>query len=546
MEDRSPTRAAQARWSRPRRLAAIGFLALLPAGCTGPLEYIHNGFKVGPNYKRSPAPVARDWIDADDVRIRRDSPDLSHWWTAFNDPALTALVAEAYRQNLTLREAGFRVLEARAQLGIAIGNFFPQTQNMQGDYTRKGVSVTVANRVATPQRWFSQWDYGYNLAWELDFWGRFRRAIEAAEDSLDASVENYDDVLVVLLGELARSYVRLRTLEQQIAYVRTNVELQKIALGIAQARFKGGQATELDPDQAESILAQTEALIPQFEAEHRVENDLMCTLLGIAPEELLKRIGQAPIPTVPVEVAVGIPAELLSRRPDVRRAERQAAAQCAEIGVAESALYPAISLVGTFGWSAQHLRDLFNDQSFRGTIGPAFTWNILNYGRLLNNVRYQDAAFLALVTAYQNTVVKAGAEVENGLARFLYGQLRARAQAESVAAAERAVKVAIAQYKGGLTDFNRVALLEEDLVRQQITLAEARGEIARGLADTYQALGGGWQIRCAPGSVVGPGVPPAPAANPTPAAPAEQLPLPRPLPAKEGQARAGDAKGSGT
>jgi NodT family efflux transporter outer membrane factor (OMF) lipoprotein len=528
MKDGSPNRAAL-----PWRAIVSCLLVLLPAGCTGPLEYIRNGFKVGPNYKRSPAPVARDWIDADDVRIRRESPDLSHWWTVFNDPALNGLVVEAYRQNLTLREAGFRVLEARATLGIAIGSFFPQTQNMNGDYTRRGVSEAVANRVATPERWFSQWDYGFNLAWEIDFWGRFRRAIEAADASLDASVENYDDVLVTLLGDLGRSYVRLRTLEQQIAYLRTNVELQRIALGIAQARFKGGQATELDPDQAESILAQTEAMIPQLQAEHRIENDRTCTLLGIPPEELLKRIGEGAIPTAPVEVAVGIPAELLSRRPDVRRAERQAAAQCAEIGVAESALYPTISLVGTFGWSAQYLRDLFNDQAFRGAIAPSFTWNILNYGRLLNNVRFQDATFLQLVTAYQNTVIKAGAEVENGLARFLYGQLRARYQAQSVQAALKAVQVAIAQYKGGLTDFNRVALLEQDLVTQQITLAAARGEIARGLVDTYEALGGGWQIRCAPGPPPDPAAPPAPAGTAPAPAPLEQLPLPKPLPAAD-------------
>jgi NodT family efflux transporter outer membrane factor (OMF) lipoprotein len=504
-------------------------------GCTSPLEYVRNGFKVGPNYKRSPAPVANDWIEASDPRVRMESPDLSHWWAVFNDPTLTRLVTTAYRQNLTLREAGFRILQARAELGIAVGNFFPQTQNMQGDYTRKGVSVAVANRIATPQRWFSQWDYGFNVAWELDFWGLFRRAIESADDALDASVEDYDYVLVTLLGDVARNYVRLRTLEQQIAYVRTNVELQKITLDIARARFKGGQATELDVDQAESILDQTQALIPFLQVEHRLVNDQLCILLSIAPEELLQTIGEGPIPTAPVEAVVGIPAELLVRRPDVRQAERLAAAQCAQIGVAEAALYPHLSLVGTFGWSAQHLRDLFNDQAFRGTIGPSFTWNIFQYGRLLNNVRFQDAKFLELVTAYQQKVVQAGAEVENGLGRFLYSQLRARHQAGSVAAAEKAVKVALAQYKGGLIDFNRVSLLEQNLVQQQNTLAESRGEIARGLVDTYHALGGGWQIRCAPGEVTGPAAPAAPA---TPTSPLEALPAPKPLPADKKDAGA--------
>src|SRR5262249_8462132 len=157
-----------------------------------------NGFKVGPNFQKPPAPVAQHWIDADDVRIRSEEGDLSHWWSVFNDPVLDELVRAAYGQNLSLREAGFRVLQSRAQLGIAVGELFPQTQVMDGGYQRKGVSLAVANRVATPQRWFSQWDYGFGLAWELDFWGRFRRAIEAGEDTLDASVENYDNVLVTL------------------------------------------------------------------------------------------------------------------------------------------------------------------------------------------------------------------------------------------------------------------------------------------------------------------------------------------------------------
>src|SRR5262249_23835320 len=219
-----PVAARATRAHRPNPGSAVLCLGLLfamlasLAGCTTLGEYVHNGFKVGPNYKRPPAPVAERWIDADDKRVRSEEGDDSHWWTLLNDPILNDLVQTAYRQNLTLREAGFRVLEARAQLGIAIGTFFPQTQVMNGDYHGKGVSINVANRVATPQRWFSQWDYGFALGWELDFWGRLRRAIEAAEDSLDASVEGYDDVLVTLIGDVASAYVQIRTLQQQIAY----------------------------------------------------------------------------------------------------------------------------------------------------------------------------------------------------------------------------------------------------------------------------------------------------------------------------------------
>src|SRR5438093_3770881 len=234
-------------------------------GCTPLQEYIRNGFKVGPNYRRPPAPVAQDWIDAADERVRTESADLSTWWTVFNDPVLDDLVCYAYRQNLTLREAGFRVLEARAQLGIALGNILPQTQDMTGEYLWNAVSNRTANHSFIQKRFFGLWNYGFNLAWELDFWGRFRRTIEYNTDSLDASVENYDAALVTLLGDVATNYAQYRTYEQRIAYARDNVSVQRQTLKIVQARFNAGTTTSLDLDQAQSTLAQTEALIPELE-----------------------------------------------------------------------------------------------------------------------------------------------------------------------------------------------------------------------------------------------------------------------------------------
>jgi NodT family efflux transporter outer membrane factor (OMF) lipoprotein len=482
----------------------LGSFVTLVCGCTPLGEYIENGFKVGPNYKRPPAPVAEHWINADDVRVRSDEADDSHWWTVFNDPVLNDLVQSAYRQNLTLREAGFRVLQARAQLGIAVGEFFPQTQVTNGDYTRRGVSVNVANRIATPVRWFSQWNYGFGLAWELDFWGRFRRAIEAADDALDASVEDYDDVLVTLVGDVADTYVQIRTLQQQIAYALQTLGLQRQSLQIATAKFKGGQTSKLDVDQGQSDVAATEALIEQNLIPLRQAANRLCILLGLPPEDILRKLGEAPIPTAPPDVAVGIPADLLRRRPEVRRAERLAAAQSAQIGVAEADFYPAISITGSFGWSAQEFKDLFAHGSFRGNVGPSFQWQILNYGRILNNVRAQDARFQELVAHYQNTVLKAGEDVEDGLVTFLRAQMRARDQNESVNAELAAFKDAIAQYKGGLVDFNRVVVIQERLVERQQVLAEAQGQIALGLIQVYRALGGGWQIRCDPAAATGP------------------------------------------
>lgn len=505
-----------------RPLALLTILVLSLCGCTCLSDYVHNGFKVGPNYQRPLAPVAERWIDAGDKRVRSDCGDDSHWWTVFGDPVLDDLVQTAYRQNLSLREAGFRVLARRAELCIAVGELFPQTQVMNGDYQRVNLSANVANRFGTPDLFYSQWDYGFGMAWELDFWGRFRRAVEAAGDELNATVEDYDDVLVTLVGDVASEYVTMRTLEQRIAYARENVTLQRETLAIAQARFKGGQANALEVNQAKSDLKLTEALIPQLQISHRQANNRLCRLLGIPPEVLLHKFGDGPIPTAPEEVSAGIPADLLRRRPDVRKAERETAAACARIGIAVAELYPQISVTGQFGWSAEEFKQLFESGSFRGSIGPSFRWNILNYGRLLSNVRAHDAQFQEQVAKYQNTVLQANEDVENGLVRFLRAQERAKLLDESMKAELAAVRDAVAQYKGGLVTFNWVTIVQERLVTRQELYAEAQGNIALGLIQTYRALGGGWQIRC--DMTAGPTLP---VTQPVPEIPEESLSMPQ-------------------
>lgn len=505
-----------------RRWAIAGSLALSLCGCTTVRDYLANGYKVGPNYRRPPAPVAERWIDEDDVRVRTVESDDSHWWTVFNDPVLNDLVGTAYRQNLTLREAGWRVLQRRAELGIARGNLMPQSQTMSGAFSRNNLSSQAANRFGTPELNFNAWDYGFNMGWELDFWGRFRRAIEASSAELDASVEHYDDVLVTLIADVASDYVAIRTLQLRLDFARQNVELQKTTLGLAEARFKGGQDNELTVNQAKSDLKLTEALVPQLEIQLREANNRLCILLGIPPEDLTAKLGNLPIPTAPVDVAVGIPADLLRRRPDVRRAERLAASASARIGVADAEFYPQISINGTFGWTAQQLPDLFDGNAFRGGVGPSFSWKILNYGRLVNNVRRFDALYEQTVLNYQNTVLKAGEQVEDGLVRYLKSQQRVHFLQQSVDAEVAAVKDAIAQYKGGLTSFTWVTIIQERLVQRQEELAQAMGDVPSGLIQVYRALGGGWQIRCTQDSLETGHIPIA-------ALPVEQ-PQPEPLP----------------
>jgi NodT family efflux transporter outer membrane factor (OMF) lipoprotein len=465
-------------------------------GCTTLKEYVHNGFKVGPKYARPPAPVASHWIDTEDARVRGESADYSQWWTAFNDPVLNDLVQLAYRQNLTVREAGFRVLAARAQRGITVGEFFPQTQVMNGNAASHGLSGNVANRFGTPQLWFGQFEYGFGLAWELDFWGKFRRAIEAADATLDASVENYDDVLVTLLGDVATTYVEIRTYQQQIAYLTELNDLQRQSLEVAEAKFKGGQTSKIDVNQAQSDVSQIRAVIEEVRIKLRQATNRLCVLLGHPPEAIEADLGSGAIPVPPSEVIASIPADLLRRRPDVRRAEREAAAQSANIGVAVADFYPQISLNANFGWSAQDLGKLFATGSFRELVGPSFQWPILNYGRILNNVRVQDARYQSLVTAYQQTVLTAAREVEDGLVNYLRSQIRVREQNESVKALTEAYKEVQTQYKNGLVDFNRVALVQEKLQERLVLLTEGRKESALGLIQVYRALGGGWEIRC--------------------------------------------------
>ncbi len=470
----------------------VAATVLAAGGCTSFSEYVQNGFKVGPNYCQPAAPVAQQWIDAADARISSQPVDLRCWWSVFRDPALDGLVAAAVQQNLTLRQAGCRVLQSRAARAIAAGNLFPQQQDLAGGYDRMASSKAAGNRQALDKQFYDQWDAGFNLAWELDFWGRFRRALEAADADLEASVADYDQVMVTLLGDIASTYAEIRTLQQRISLAQQNVLIQRETYAIAEARFKGGQVSELDVDQATSTLAQTEALIPQLELQLRQANNRLCILLGTPPSDLLPAIGNGPIPTAPADVVLGIPADLLRRRPDIRRAERQVAAESARVGVAASELYPHLGITGTIACSAERFNDLFTSRAIEGGVGPYFQWNVLNYGRLWNNIRLHDARLAELIAAYQNRVISANAEVENGVARFLRGQQRRHWMGVSVDASQRAMKVAMTQYRAGVINFNWVALVEQNLVQQQDLLTQAQGEVVLGLVETYRALGGGW------------------------------------------------------
>lgn len=501
-------------------LLLLGYLAFttFSGGC-GLRNWYNNGFKVGPNYGQPLVPIAETWIDYEDPRVSSEERDLSEWWQTFNDPVLNQLEETAYQQNLSLRVAGARILEARALRRFAAGNLFPQSQDVAGSYSRIKTPAPASD-------FFNQWGTDAAFSWELDFWGRYRRAIEAADGELDASIENYDDALVILLADVASNYVAYRTFEQRIAYAQGNVGTQEDSLERVMKRNREGAVgvTERDVQQSRQVLEQTQAAIPLLETGKRQANNALCVLLGIPPKQLSELLdGAKKIPTAPPNVAIGIPADLLRRRPDVRRAERLAAAQCARIGIAESNFYPRFAISGTLGASSENLSQLFDfPESMTGSITPSFQWSILNYGRLRSNVVVQDARFQQLAITYQDTVLQAGRESENALYGFLQSQKRAKYLAASADAAQKALNVSNIQYREGTVDYTTVFLFQGTLAQQQDQFALAMGDVAQNLISLYRALGGGWEMRLLPDNRLHPVPPPV---EPLPVPP-EELPPP--------------------
>ncbi|RJQ57112.1 MAG: efflux transporter outer membrane subunit, partial [Desulfobacteraceae bacterium] len=429
------------------RTAIIVFCFLPLIGCA----------MVGPDYVAPAPPEPKDWIEKQDPAIDAQKADLGSWWTVFKDPVLDDLIDSVCIRNLTLRRAGIRILQARAELGIATGLLYPQTQAASTDLTYYRLSENAAALDTS----YTEAAIGFDAAWELDFWGKFRRGIQTGVRNLQASVANYDDILVSLAAEAARTYISLRTSESRLAIALENTRIQKRSLEIAEARFRGGSVTELDVAQARALLLNTQSSIPRFQREIRQAKNALAILAGMMPGQIDGLLaGPGAIPRPPRQAAVGIPAELLRRRPDIRLAERQLAAQSAQIGFAKADLYPHFSLFGTIGFRASDakftpggsgLGNLFEAESFELIGGPGIRWDILNYGRIRNSVRVQDARFQDLLVSYENTVLEAAREAERSIAKRELEYERRLRQAH-----ERAITDELTQLK------NR-AFLEENL-----------------------------------------------------------------------------------
>lgn len=460
------------------------------------------GCLVGPDYRPPEAPVAAHWPLADAERVRSDGDAPQRWWHGFGDPALDALIELAYRQNLDLQTAGLRVLAAQARRGIAIGLLYPQQQEVFGSVTRTRQSLNQPSLPEDPtvnpafDRDFTVFQLGFDAAWELDLWGRFRRGVEAADAEVLAAVANYDDVLVSLIGEVAATYVQIRVVERLLVLARENAQLQRDSLQIATVRFEAGGTSNLDVQQATTLLEDTEADIPALEIQLRQSLDALSVLLGMPPSDLADILSRtADIPAPPPDVAVGIPADLLRRRPDVRRSERQLAAQSARIGIAESDLYPRLQLIGQVGLSADDAAKLFAANSVAGSLGPQVNWPILNYGRLINAVRVEDATFQALAAVYANTVLRAQQDVVDAVIGYVRGLDEVNHLERSVAAANSAVELALIQYTGGAADYTRVLTAQQAKITADRRLTARRGAVTASVIALYKALGGGWELR---------------------------------------------------
>jgi NodT family efflux transporter outer membrane factor (OMF) lipoprotein len=449
----------------------------LLSGCTN----------LGPDYVQPEAEVESEWLESGDPLVSSQPPADPAWWkNAFHDADLDRLVDTALEQNLTLRSAGLRVLQAQQQLAIAIGAQFPQQQQITGSTSRqKSGGVT-----------FDDYSVGFNLGWEVDVWGRYRRLVESASAELDASVANFDGSIVSIVSQVAQTYILIRTFQERVAVAKNNIKLQTSSLEIAQAKFDAGDVSELDVDQAEALLNNTKAALSSLEGSLQQLKNSLASLLGRAPHELNYLLGgKAVIPSAPAEIALGMPQDLIRRRPDILVAERNLAAQSAEIGFAVTELYPHFFIGGSVGTSAMDTGDLFDNDSKTWQLFGMFEWNIFNYGRLKSNVRLQDAFFQQLLVDYRNTVLLAQADVENTIVAYLKAHEQVSSDELAEKASARAVDVSNIQYENGAVNFNTVITILRDHAEQQDRLASTRGTVATNLVQIYRAIGGGWEIR---------------------------------------------------
>jgi multidrug efflux system outer membrane protein len=477
--------------SLSNRKSQIANRKLFHPWCLGVLAvpFLISGCLVGPNYKKPDTSMPQSWLPPTSQPTTQQSiatnepAQVQRWWTSFNDPMLDSLVREALQSNLDLKQAEMRLREARASRGIAAAPLYPSV-NSTGSYTRAG-NVEVSHDL---------YQLGLDANWEIDIFGGLQRGVEASTANLQAAIEDFRDVQVTLTSEVALDYLDLRSFQRQIVIANENLDSQRRTLDLTKRVFRAGFTGGLDVANAEAQVATTESQIPSLESAARQSMYALAVLLGRQPADLVDQLNSpAPIPATPPVIPVGLPSDLLRRRPDVRRAEAQLHAATANVGVATSDLFPKFSLTGTFGYESGQLKQLLNRKNLAWSVGPAISWPIFEGGQIQYNIELQKALQQETFFGYQKTVLTALQDVESSLIAYEKEQVHRESLIAAVNANRRAVDLSTQLYTEGQTDFLNVLSAQRSLLATQDALVQSDLAIATDLVSLYKALGGGWE-----------------------------------------------------
>lgn len=446
---------------------------------------------VGPNYSTPDTPVPDFWNTGLQRGLNSSTPDIETWWRRFNDPTLNKLIALAETQNRDLAIAAERIEEARAQYGASRGALSPSL-GASGGVTRNRSSESVTAFGPNP---ITLYDAGLNSSWETDFVGGLRRSVEAAGASLEATQEVYHDTMVLIYADVAANYITYRTLQRRISLAQDNLAAQKKSVQITKDRKEAGLAPQIDVSQAETNLATSQAFIPQLQDNLAATLSNLAVLVGRYPGSIEGMLsGSTKIPTPAKSLSIGLPADLLRSRPDIRAAERNLAAQTAAIGVAQAELYPKFSLNGSFTLQSTNSGDFVDRDSRAYSFGPSFRWRIFEGGRIRESIKIEESRARQALSSYENSVLKGVAEVESSLASIKYEERRKQHLDKSVSSSRETVSLIKDNYTEGLVDFQNVLDAERTVFDREDSAAASAGQLAVNHVSLYRSLGGGTKM----------------------------------------------------
>src|SRR2546428_1176783 len=456
------------------------------------------GCAVGPNYKRPEVAAQSQWTVAAAREPAATPIEKDDWWSSFQAPELNSLVERSAKQNLDLQLALERVQEARAARGVARSGYFPSIDGAaSATRNRKRIMVPSGpqkSAVLVPFE-YNSFQGGFAASWEFDVFGGIRRSVQAATADMAAAEENRRDVLIILLGDVGRVYAQLRGFQRRLEIANKNIKTQQETLDLTSARAKAGLANELDVSRAAAQLESTKAVVPTLVSGIDVSIHRLSVLLGEEPGALRSELEKTnPIPSAGPEVEVGLPSDLLKRRPDIRRAEAQLAAATARIGEAKADLFPRFVLTGTAGRQATQLHDLTLGAGNFFSAGPGISLPLFTGGRIRSNIAVQTSRQRSALISYQSAILNSLEEVQDALVNYSQEQERRDRLNEAVQHSQLAVDLATEQYRAGLVDFLSVLEAQRELYANEDQLVQSQISVTTNLVGLYRALGGGWSV----------------------------------------------------